>query len=31
MKPKFGVVFLEQAIEFMSKLDKKLKRKSITI
>ncbi|WP_194767739.1 type II toxin-antitoxin system RelE/ParE family toxin [Tamlana sp. I1] len=27
MKPKFEVVFLEQAIEFMSKLDAKAKKK----
>ncbi len=27
MKPKFEVIFLEQAIDFMSKLDIKAKRK----
>jgi phage-related protein len=27
MKPKFEVVFLDQAIEFMSKLDSKAKKK----
>lgn len=27
MKPKFEIVFLEQAIEFMSKIDAKAKRK----
>ncbi len=27
MKPKFEVVFLEQAIDFMSKLDAKAKKK----
>ena len=27
MKPKFEVVFLEQAIDFMSKLDDKAKKK----